>query len=284
MYDPRDIPPLPNFHDELKGKPPIYRRYRDAFIGEKGRPRSWEECAQWAALYYGFTTQIDDQIGRVLSALKELALDKDTAVLFSTDHGDLTGAHGGMHDKDGVLCQEVYHIPLTGRVPGGTAGTVCHAPVSNMDLSRTILELAGCEYPEDLDGKSLVPALMDESFDSAAQWPDYVVSEFFGAHFAYEARLIIHGYYKYVFHPGAFDELYNLKKDPWEMQNLIDSDNGEDKRMLRECRYRLIEWAKKTGDELVILCGLFHRRLEGELAPYTPKSMDALRKSETKLL
>ena len=267
MYDPKDIPPWPNFLDELKDKPPIYRRYRDAFIGENGRLRSWEECAQWAALYCGFTTQIDDQIGRVLSSLKELGLDGNTAVLFSTDHGDLTGAHGGMHDKDGVLCQEVYHIPLAGRVPGGASGTVCKAPVSNIDLSRTILELAGCGYPDDLDGKSLVPALMSESFNSADQWPDYVVSEFFGSHFAYEARLIIHGNYKYVFHPGSFDELYNLKKDPWEMQNLIDSDKEEDKRMLRECRYRLIEWAKKTGDELVILCGLFHQRLEGGRRP-----------------
>jgi len=279
MYDPESIPPWPNFDDPLEDKPPIYRRYRDAFIGEGNPPRPWEECARWAALYFGFATQIDAQIGRVLSALEENGLADNTAVLFSCDHGDLTGAHGGMHDKGGILCQEVYHIPLMGRAPGGAQGRACDLPATNMDLSRTILECAGCDAPDDLDGRSLLPILRG---DSVPDWPDYAAAEFFGHHYAYEARMIVHNGFKYIFHPSAFDELYDLRDDPWETRNLIASRRHGN--ILRACRRRLIDWAKQTGDELCVLCGLFHERLRGGAAPYTPDSMDSLRESPTRLI
>lgn len=278
MYDPRDIPPWPNFDDTLEGKPPIYRRFRDAFIGEGSEPRTWDECAQWAALYFGFTTEIDAQIGRVLAALDGLGLADDTTVLFSTDHGDLTGAHGGMHDKNGVLVQELYHVPLMGRVPGGASGAVSDLPVSNMDLSKTVLEAAGCPIPEGLDGRSLMPILRGET---PRDWPDYVAGEFFGNQFAYEARYVVHNGLKYIFHPGSTDELYDLDNDPWELHNLIDA--PERREGLNACRRRLIDWAKATGDEICILCGLFQVRDAGELAPYNPKSFDALRRSPTRL-
>jgi arylsulfatase A-like enzyme len=279
MYDPKDIPPWPNFDDHFEGKPPIWRRYRDSFIGEGKPRRSWDECAEWASLYFGFATQIDAQIGRLLKALEELGLSENTAVLFSCDHGDLTGAHGGMHDKGGMLCQELQHIPLMGRLPGGAGSSTCELPVSNMDLSKTVLELAGSDVPSDLDGRSLVPILEGKA---PKDWPDYTVGEFFGHHYGYEARYVVHRNYKYIFHPGAFDELYQIDKDPWELENLIHSE--EHRPALQACRRRLVDWAKATDDELCVLCGLFHERLEDTLAPYTPASMDKLRRSRTKLI
>jgi arylsulfatase A-like enzyme len=257
--------------------PPLTSRH--AFIGEGQPPRSWDECAAWAALYFGFATQIDAQIGRLLDALATAGLNENTAVLFATDHGDLTGAHGGMHDKGGMLCNELYHIPLIGRLPGGAAGATCTQPVSNMDLSRTVLDLAGASETDDLDGHSLVPLLRGEPDDDR---PDYAAAEFFGHHYAYEARLLIHNNFKYVFHPAAFDELYDLEADPWELTNLINS--AEHHAIRDACRARLIDWAKATGDELCVLCGLFQEREHGDLAPYTPASMHALRGSPTRLL
>ena len=279
MYDPGDIPPWPNFDDTFENKPPIYRRYRDAFIGEGNPKRTWEECAEWAALYFGFATQIDEQIGRVLDAMDETGLANDTAALFSCDHGDLTGCHGGMHDKCGALVQEVYHIPLMGRLPGGACNIRCDAHVSNMDLSKTVLDLAGYGTPDELDGRSLAPFLRGETPED---WPDHVVGEFFGHHYAYEARYVVHAGCKYVFHPSATDELYDLANDPWEMKNLIGDPNRAD--VLRACRRRLIEWAKRTHDELCVLCGLFHARDAAGPAPYTPSSFDALRHGPTRLI
>lgn len=278
MYNPDDIEPWGNFEDTFENKPPVYERYKSAFIGEGQPRRSWEECALWASLYFGYATQIDDQIGRLIDSLKKKGLYDNTVILFSTDHGDYCGAHGGMHDKGAIMSQSIYHIPLMGIFPGGQQGGTCDLPVSNLDLSKTILEVAGCTDVDDLDGCSLLPELKGE--DNADR-PDYIVSEFFGHHFAYETRMVVHNDYKYVYHPAATDELYQLKNDPWELTNLID--DAAHKGNLDDCRFRLLEWAKATNDDLCSMCGLFHERLEGA-AEYTPKSMNTLRDAPTKLL
>ena len=283
MYDPADIPPWGNFDDDFAGKPPIYRRYRDAFIGEGNPPRTWEECARWAALYYGFATQIDDQIGRVLDALERLGIDENTAVVFSADHGDMCGAHGGMHDKGGMLTQEVYHVPLMARVPGSPArGVTTDAYCSNLDLAATVLDLAGYPIPDGLDSRSLLPLMRGEA---PADWPDHVVAEYFGHHFTYEARMVVHAGHKYVYHPGSFDELYDLAVDPWELHNLIDSPARRD--VLRACRLRLIDWMKATGEDLTVICGLFEARepvAPETIAPYDPTAAARLRGRRTRLI
>lgn len=246
MYDRADIEPWGNFPDEYGGKPPIYRRHHDSFVGEGNPTRSWEECAQWAALYFGFMSQIDGQIGRVLSRLTELGIDDTTAVLASTDHGDLSGAHGGMHDKNAMMVEELMHIPLIARLPGSaSAGGVRTEYVSNLDLPATVVDIAGIPVPDSFDGRSLLP-LLDSRTDSTVEWPDYVAAECSGVHFYYETRMIVHDGFKYVFHPGAFDELYDLSEDPWELDNLIESAAHE--QILRACRRRMLEWMGKTRD------------------------------------
>lgn len=283
MVDPDDLEPWGNFDDDLTDKPPIYRRYRDAFIGEGQPPRSWDECARWAALYYGFAMQIDDQIGRVLKRLREYGWADDTAVLFSTDHGDLCGAHGGMHDKNAIMCQEVYHIPLVASVPWlrEAHGSICDAPITNLNLPATVLDLAGVSVPESFDAPSLRPLLEDPANQDV---PDYAASEFFGNHFAYETRMIVQDQHKYVFHPGSLDELYDLKTDPWELHNRID--DPALKPMLDQLRLRLLHWMREHDDDLCIVSGLFEARqpwTPDTAAPYGPGAMQALRNRPPKL-
>ena len=284
MYDPGDIEPWGNFDDNFTGKPPIYRRYRDAFIGEGRAPRSWEECARWAALYYGFATQIDHQIGRILDGLETAGLADSTAVIFSTDHGDLTGAHGGMHDKNGMLVEELMHIPMITRLTQQTmAGTTCTAHASILDVPATIMELAGQGVPDSFDGRSLLPLMSGET--PPADWPDYAAGEFFGNQFGYECQMIVHAGHKYIYHPGAFDELYDLEADPWEMRNLIEEPGCQS--IVRDCRRRLLQWLKDTDADLCIACGLFHDREPWSAAAtsgYSPSSQDELRRQPTRLI
>lgn len=283
MYDPAEISPWPDFHDDFAGKPPLYRRHHDSFVGEGNPRRSWAECAEWAALYFGFATQIDAQIGCVLAALDETGLADSTAVLFSTDHGDLTGSHGGMHDKNAFCCQELMHIPLMGRLPEQLEpGRTCDLPVSNLDLPATILDLAGLDADETCDGRSLLPILRGRDVDD---WPDHVVGECFGVHFAYETRMIVWGRHKYVFHPGAFDELYDLEADPAELSNLIDSTAHGD--VLRECRRRLLRWMRRTGDPLHRAYFLFEKRTPWSaetVAPYGPSAGARLLEGDAELI
>jgi len=282
MYDPDDIPPWGNFADDFAGKPPLYRRHHDSFVGQGNPTRTWAECAEWAAMYFGFATQIDHQIGRVLNALEENHLADDTAVIFSTDHGDLTGSHGGMHDKNAFCVEELMHIPLMARLPGGAEpGRTCDLPVSNLDIPATVMDLAGLDVPECFDGRSLGPILRGDEPDD---WPDHVVGECFGVHFAYETRMVVHGRHKYVFHPGAFDELYDLQADPHELENLIDSAGHAE--VLRECRRRLLQWIRRTNDPLHRANFLFarHRPWSPEtVRPYGPSASGALLDNEPEL-
>nr|HPK06992.1 sulfatase-like hydrolase/transferase [Aminivibrio sp.] len=95
--------------------------------------------------------------GRILDALDRLGLAEDTLVLYTTDHGDMCGAHG-MIDKHFILYDDVVRVPMIARWPGRVpAGRVCEAFNRHVvDLASTFLDLAGVPIPETFQGQSLV--------------------------------------------------------------------------------------------------------------------------------
>jgi arylsulfatase A-like enzyme len=244
LYDPTEIPPWGNFDDSLIGKPEAHRQYRDAFLGPGNALRSWDEWSTWVANYFGFVTMIDAQIGRILDALDQLGLADDTVVLFTTDHGDHTGAHGGIHDKSTMMYQETYHIPFILRIPGVEGAQTVNQPITNMDVTPTLYDLAGISPGCQLDGRSLVPLFSE----TAPDWEQDVMCVFNGHHFAYQSRMVTDGRYKYVFNAPEIDEFYDLEADPWELQNLIT--DGAYAEQISHMRSRLIHWVEKSGDPL----------------------------------
>lgn len=268
MYDPADIAPWGNFDEAFSDKPQAHKRYRDAFIGDGGQKRSWEECAQWAALHYGFVTMIDEQIGRIVTEVERLGLADDTVIILTTDHGDLLGAHGGMHDKCSIMCQETYHIPFIVSGPGVEAGTIVSAPITNMDLAPTLLDLAGVQPDRPLDGRSVVPLLGGESDPDRSP---YAVCEFNGHHYHYQARMITDGRSKYVFNAPEIDEFYDLAEDPWETVNLIDSDAHKPR--IRQFRQALMDWMEKTSDPLLGWASDLFGVRQNEFSPYQAKHL-----------
>jgi arylsulfatase A-like enzyme len=268
MYDAAQIPPWPNFYDDLNNKPNAHRRYRDAFVGEDNELRDWDEWSKWAASYFGFATMIDAQIGRILDALEELDMAENTVVLFTADHGEHCGAHGGIHDKFSMMYQEMVHIPFILRMPETAGGQVIRNPINNIDILPTLLELAGIEPERELDGRSLVPLLQQN--DEAAEWEEDVFTVFYGHHnVTYQARMINDGRYKYVFNAPEIDELYDLVRDPWEMHNLIDDPDYE--AIKKHKRDRLIHWTEKTDDELALwIRNLFAERTRTLPQDYEP--------------
>lgn len=148
-----------------------------------------------------------------------------------------------MHDKNALMVEELYHIPMVMRLPGGPAGTTCDAMVSNLDVSATILDLAGVEEHQQLDSRSLLPLLHDPS-----NWPDHAVAQSFGNHFRCDVRMIVDRRYKYVFRPGDIDELYDLASDPWEMRNLIDEPRHRP--VLADLRGKLTAWCRDREDPI----------------------------------
>lgn len=218
------------------------------------------------AKYYGYTTMIDAQIGRILQTLEALDLDSEAVVLFTTDHGDHAGAHGGIHDKASMMYQETYHIPFIMRGPDIPPGRVINQPVTNMDILPTLLDLAGIGTERHMDGRSLCPLL---NKGDTTDWEEDVMCQFNGNHFLYESRMVTDGKYKYVFNAPEIDELYDLERDPWEMQNLITTEGYRNQ--VAYMRSRLLYWAEKSEDPLLVwMQNLFAKRERTRPEDYVP--------------
>ena len=241
LHDPADVPLWANYGEELSVKPRVQARHRRSFTGDVS-DEAWRDRI---AKYWGFNSFIDDEIGRLLARLEALGRADDTAVLFSTDHGDMTGSHGGIMDKGPFMYEEIYHIPQILRVPGVTTpGTVCGALVSNMDLATTALDIAGLDIPPSHEGRSLVPLMRDPR----AAWRDDLMCEYHGHRFLYTQRMVRWEHYKYIYNAPDEDELYDLASDPHELANRIDDPAYE--HVAGEGRRRLLQWIEDTHDPI----------------------------------
>jgi len=123
---------------------PDYRRYGG-------------DLDEYLRLYYAMCSHIDAGVGRLLDGLDRLGLAESTAVVYTSDHGDMQGSHG-LKNKS-LPHEESAGIPLVTRAPGGSSGRVCDALVSGVDFMPTCLDLAGLPAVEGLDGRSFAPTL-----------------------------------------------------------------------------------------------------------------------------
>ncbi len=208
-YDAADIPRPPSFDDDLADRPAIYRRLQRVW-----RQLEWPQFAQAIACYYAFCSLVDDQVGRILAALRELGQAENTIIVFTADHGDYAGAHRLML-KGVAAFEEAYRVPLILNGPGIPAGRQVQQITSLTDLAPTLVKLTnGGEFP--CHGRSLLPLLGYEG----AKWESEAFAEFHGQRFFYTQRTLWRDHYKYVFNGFDEDELYDLAADPYEMRNL----------------------------------------------------------------
>lgn len=263
-YESVDIELPLNFDDNLEDKPAAYRNHQSVWDDF-----SCEEFAEAMRCYYAYCSFIDDQIGRVLSALEETNQLDDTVVMFASDHGDQMGAHRLLL-KGTFSFEESYRIPLVIRHPDAVSGQVRDDIVQFHDLGATIADLAGeSEFPErvsvpvenpiasasgepiDTGGRteptfqpmSLIPFLHGERPTDHRQ---EAFAEFHGVRFFTTQRIIWDEQYKYVFNANDRDELYDLQKDPYEQTNLVQSpDHQEIKKRLASRMWEIVD---ETGD------------------------------------
>lgn len=242
MYRPDDMPEWPNFRDELAGKPSIQRTMKE-YWGVQDF--TWAEWSRLAALCYGYVSLIDFEVGRMLEALDELGITGDTAVFYTSDHGGMVGSHG-LCDKGPHLYDEEIRIPLIARLPGAPKGRRSAAFCYNMDLTPTILDMAGAEIPQDLDSESLLPVIRGEK-ERVREPVAYV--EFHGHQGPYSQRMVRTENAKHIFNAPEFDELYDLRNDPHELVNLIDDPARSN--LLAEMRRLLLRCIRETNDPIL---------------------------------
>jgi choline-sulfatase len=213
-YDPADVALPASWHDDFTDKPNLNRR-------EAGLWAALSEDKVRAAIarYRAYCEQVDAQVGRVLDALERTGQAEDTLVIFTSDHGDMMGAHR-QFIKGWQPYEETYRVPLVLRWPAAIApGGVCHHLVQLHDLAHTFVDVAGAAPIEPADGRSLLPLLTEPG---RADWEDVAFCQYYGGEFLYTQRMVITPRHKYVFNAWDFDELYDLEADPHELRNVVD--------------------------------------------------------------
>ena len=238
--DRNKIRPWANFNDDLSNKPARVKRERDDFY--RCHPRSEEELIEYIGYYCDHVALLDSQIGRLIEALRARDLIDDTLIVFTSDHGDMTGAHGGLIDK-GLPYEEAMRVPMVFSNPALPAKRQ-HGLALNMDILPTALSLLGVPFAsrqaKDLSKAVLTPQAVDR---------DYLLAEYHGLRFLYSQRIVISDdNWKFAFSPGDYDELYDLNSDPMELQNLAGSPKSEKK--LASMRDALVALTAEFDDPL----------------------------------
>ena len=256
LYDLDDVPLPPSFADTLEDKPRIYRRMRRTRFGQL----SEREVREGIRHYWAYCSYLDEQFGAVLAALDRSGRAEDTIVLYCSDHADYCGDHGLF--AKGVPCfRGAYHVPWIVRWPRGIRrpGRREDAFVSLADFVPTVLEATGLQAKREFSGASLVPFLRGER---PADWRDAIFTQCNGVELYYTQRSVATRDYKYVFNGFDDDELYDLRSEEHEMQNLA-ADPGMQK-VVHEMCGRLWRFAEREGDAAI------NGYITVALAPYGP--------------
>jgi arylsulfatase A-like enzyme len=241
LIDPASVQLPASVAETFDGKPPVQRNYSAHWTFDT---MSAEMSRKLIAIYWGYVAMIDFEIGRVLSALDRLGLTDDTAIFFTADHGEFTGAHR-LHDKGPAMYEDIYRTPGLIRVPGQRPGVVRTELVSLLDCTATILDLAGLDPEPAVDSRSLLP-LVRAGEQESVPWAEDIVCEFHGHHFPYPQRMLRGDRYKLVVNPESVNELYDLVEDPDELINIYSDPRAESVR--REMLQRLYEVLRDRGD------------------------------------
>jgi len=209
----------------------------------RGNPGNLSEAdvRRFRALYFGFVTQLDAEIGRLLDGLDDLGVADNTLVIFLSDHGDMLGEHGRMYK--GVMYEGSARVPFMVRWPGVTSPRIEDKLISHADVVPTLLRAAGLPVSalgRSLPGRDLAPLLRGELDDTA--WNDRSIYAEYFSRWPYTHLMLRRGPFKLIrsHNRGKVrQQLYHVEEDPWEMHDLAD-DPGH-ARVLREMAQELDE-------------------------------------------
>jgi choline-sulfatase len=160
--------------------------------------------------YFALITHMDDQIGRILDALKKTGKADDTYIFFTADHGLAVGHHGLVGKQN--MYDHSVRVPFIVTGPNIKAGVTIETPIYLQDVMATSLELAGDAKREGIEFKSLMPLLRNETTNH--------YDDIYGAYLGNQ-RMITYQGWKLIHYPKiGVSRLYDLNVDPQEMNDL----------------------------------------------------------------
>ncbi|TAK85172.1 MAG: choline-sulfatase [Betaproteobacteria bacterium] len=185
--------------------------------GADRRPVSDEQVRNARHAYYGMASYVDDKVGRLVRTLQACGMYDETIIVFTSDHGEMLGERGMWYKQ--TFFEPSSRVPLIFHAPSRFPAQRVAQPVSLLDLLPTLTDLAHAtprQWVDPLDGASLAQALYlrtaPESRDIVCEYTDMGVCA--------PCRMIRRGSYKYVYVHREAPQLFDVLKDPHELENL----------------------------------------------------------------
>ncbi len=228
-------------HDPFDPPTAYAERYRDTEVppavrsGREGKPEwvnarrrhpSDEEISVTRRQYCAVIELIDDQVGRIIEALERRGMGDNTYVVFASDHGEMLGDHG-MYTKS-LPYEAALRVPLIAAGPGIPGGRTSDALVELIDVNPTLCALGGLPAQEGLDARDFGAVLTGERSTHREE----------GASALRQFRLVRTAEYKLVSHETGETELYDLKNDPEERENVAAGRPDTVRKLRRRLRRR----------------------------------------------
>ncbi|MEM1059952.1 MAG: sulfatase-like hydrolase/transferase [Verrucomicrobiota bacterium] len=231
----------------LDGLHPHHRDYRKVIEIDQVPEENWDRAVP---TYYGMVDQLDQQIGKLIAALKETGQWDNTIIIYTSDHGEMLGQHGRWHKE--CFREDSARVPLIVRDPRRPQPRVVSGTHTMVDLMPTLCEWTGVTPPPGLDGVSLEPALAGTETEAPPALCETYTHWTEDKHGMSSNRMVRQGAWKLCYY-GAYDsyELFNLESDPEEMDNL--AEKPEHAAKLEELKPMIFSggWSRRIHDELI---------------------------------
>ena len=264
-HSPDEVTLPESFNDPLEeNEPELYRAAYDKLQIEGYGGFDLTKESDWRRLvanYWGLVSQVDESVGKILETLERLGLAENTIVVYTSDHGDMMGAHKLLTKQ--FMYEESSKVPWLMRLPGGNSSQHIGQPVSHIDLVPTLLDLMNVKPVDALPGQSLVPLFRGEEIVE-----DHVFIEWNPAGALAGGRnpggslrttnaggnatrsVVSPDGWKLCLNTHDRNQLFNLAEDPGELTNLFDADGYQSR--IRELSRRIHAWQERVDDTVEI--------------------------------
>ncbi len=197
---------------------------------------------KYLAVYYGMVTMLDKYVGKILDQLDTLGITDNTLVVFSTDHGHFIGQHG-LSAKGPFMYEDMIKIPYIVRYPKQVPeNTQSDALQSLVDLAPTFLDIIGVKIPTSMTGVSQ----KDVWFGNKLEARNHIICEHHHEPTTVNVRTYVDKRYKLsVYYNQSYGELFDLEKDPDEINNLWDNAEYTELKMALLLKYIWAELGKE---------------------------------------
>lgn len=267
-YDPEYVDLPRNFDDDLEEDEPLrYRMMKEKFFNKKYKGEDLKTEKDWRKMtskYWGLVSQVDLSIGAILKTLEDQGLADNTIIVFTSDHGEMMGAHRLLNKT--VMYEEAVKVPWLMKFPHlGSKHQFVKGNFGQIDLLPTILDAMDCSHK--LQGESLLPVLngsIKPSRDIFIEWnnkdrddelntviKNVTENEIQNAKITFVRTIVTQDRWKLCWSDKDKSQLFDLNKDPYETTNLYYKSGYTD--IINQLKEKIRNWQYETKDELKLV-------------------------------